>query len=102
MLVTLYKIGELYYRLLGTNSFLAKAKNERFCAKNERFQTFSLKSVPHVLPLARVVVRTSKMKISRHVDRWSALSADYVKQFSLKSVPHVQHDYFSSFNQSNH
>ena len=26
--------------------------------------------------------------------------ADYVKEIELKSVPHVQHDYFSSFNQS--
>ena len=45
---------------------------------------------------ARVVVRTSNMKISRrHL-------ADYVRQqIAPKSVPHVQHDYFSSFNQSN-
>ena len=38
---------------------------------------------------ARVVVRISKMKISR-------------QNIAPKSVPHVQHDYFSSFNQSNH
>jgi len=44
---------------------------------------------------ARVVSRASNMKISRrHL-------ADYVKKITLKSVPHVQHDYFSSFNQSN-
>ena len=44
---------------------------------------------------ARAVVRTSKMKISRrHL-------ADYVKT-APESVPHEQHDYFSSFNQSNH
>ena len=30
MSVTLYKIGEVHFRLLGTNDFRAKAKNERF------------------------------------------------------------------------
>ena len=29
-LVTLYKIGEVHFRLLGTNGFHVKAKNERF------------------------------------------------------------------------
>ena len=28
----LYKIGEVYFRLLGTNGFHAKAKSERFTA----------------------------------------------------------------------
>ena len=28
--------------------------------------------------------------------------ADNVKKIAPKSVPHVQHDYFSSFNQSDH
>ena len=28
--------------------------------------------------------------------------ADYVKKIAPKSVPHVHHDYFSSFNQSDH
>ena len=32
MLVTLYKEGEVYSRLLGTNGFHVKAKNERFTA----------------------------------------------------------------------
>ena len=42
------------------------------------------------LPLrARLVVRTSNMKISR--------LADYVKTLNQKTVPHVHHDYFSSF-----
>ena len=30
MLITLDKIGELHFRLLGTNGFHVKAKNERF------------------------------------------------------------------------
>ena len=32
MLITLYKIGELHFRLLGTNGFHVKAKSERFTA----------------------------------------------------------------------
>ena len=45
---------------------------------------------------ARVVVRTLNMKISR------GRLVDYGDQNMVpKSVPHVQHDYFSSFNQSN-
>ena len=43
---------------------------------------------------ARVVVRTSKMKISRR------RLTDYAKKIAPKSVPHVQHDYFPSFNQA--
>ena len=45
----------------------------------------------NLLLRARVVVRTSNMKISR---RRLAIAQ--------RGVPHVQHDYFSSFNQSNH
>ena len=36
MLVTLYKIGEVHFRLLGTNGFYARAKNERFTAAGSR------------------------------------------------------------------
>ena len=32
MVVTLYKIGELHFRLLGTNGFHVEAENERFIA----------------------------------------------------------------------
>ena len=32
MLITLYKIGGVHFRLLGTNGFHVKAKNERFPA----------------------------------------------------------------------
>ena len=35
-LVTLYKIGEVYFCLLGTNGCLAKAENERFTAADSR------------------------------------------------------------------
>ena len=32
MLVTFYKVGEVYFRLLGTNGFHVKAENEEFTA----------------------------------------------------------------------
>ena len=36
MLVTLYKIGELHFLLLGTNGFHVKAKSERITAASSR------------------------------------------------------------------
>ena len=65
MLVTLHKIGEVHLRLLGTNGFHGKAETE------------------DLMLLARVVVRTSKMEISRcHL-------AAYVKNCT-KKLAHVQ------------
>ena len=78
MVVTLHKIGEVFFRLRGTNGFHVKAENERLTAagsccrqdlKNENFTT---------------------------------LFGRLRQQIAPKSVRHVQHDYFSSFNQSNH
>ena len=60
-LLTLYKIGELHFRLLGTNGFHAKAENERFTAVGSRYS------------------RTSNMEISRrHL-------ADCVKNLQQKA-----------------
>ena len=36
MLVTLYKVGQVHFRLPGTNAFHAKTKNERFTAAVSR------------------------------------------------------------------
>ena len=36
VLITLHKIGELHFRLLGTNGFHEKAKSERFTAAISR------------------------------------------------------------------
>ena len=36
MLVTLDEIGEVYFRLLGTNAFHLKPENERFTAAGSR------------------------------------------------------------------
>ena len=48
MLVTLYELGEMYFRVLGTNRFHVKAKNERFTTA-----------------VSRCSRRTSNMKILR-------------------------------------
>ena len=36
MLVTLYELGEMHFRVLGTNRFHVKAKNERFTPAGSR------------------------------------------------------------------
>ena len=75
MLITLYKIGGVHFRLLGTNDFHVKAKNERFTVASSRCR-HNLKSS-----------FTSSFGILR-------------QNMAPKSVPHVLHNYFSSFNQS--
>ena len=47
MLLTLYKIGEVHFRLLGTNGFHAKAQIEKFtaagsrCRQNLKYENFT-------------------------------------------------------------
>ena len=78
MSLTLYKIGGAYFRLFGAKGFHVKAKNERFtaasscCGHNLKYENFT--------------------------SSFGRLRQTIVPQ----SVPHVQHDYFSSFNQWNH
>ena len=78
MLITLYTIGGVHFRLLGTNGFHVKAKNERFiaasfrCRQNLKYESFT----------------SSFGRLRQNI--------------APKSVPHVQHDYFSSFNESNY
>ena len=78
MLITLYKIGELPFRLLGTNGFHVKAKDERFTAASSRCG--------------------QNLKYENFTSSFGRLR----QNIASKSVPHVQHDYFSLFNQSNH
>ena len=78
MLITLYKIGGVQFRLLGTNGFHVKAKNERFTAAGLRCR--------------------QNLKYENFTSSFGTLR----QNIASKSVPHVQHDYFSSFNQSNH
>ena len=75
MLVTLHKIDVVHFCLLGANGFHIKAKKKKiYCCE---------------------------LALSSEISRRRL--ADYVKTLhQLKSVLHVQHNYFSSFNQSNH
>ena len=65
-------------KLLGTNCFHVKAKNERFTAVSSRCR--------------------QNLKYENFTSSFGRLR----QNIAPKSVPHVQHDYFSSFNQSNH
>ena len=78
MLVTLYKVGEVHFQRLGTNGFHVKAENERFTAASSRCRQ-NLKN-----------------------ENFRSLFGRLLQNIAPKSVPHVQHDYFSYFNQSNH
>ena len=77
-LITLYKIGGVHFRLLGTNGFHVKAKNERFTTASSRCR--------------------QNLKYENFTSSFGRLR----QNIAPKSVPHVQHDYFFSFNQSNH
>ena len=78
MLITLYKIGGVHFRLLSTNSFRVRAKKERFTATSSRCrQNLKYENFPSSFGRPR-------------------------QNIAPKSVSHVQHDYFSSFNQSNY
>ena len=78
MLITLYKIGGVLFRLLATNGFRVKAKKERFTAASSRCR--------------------QNLKYENFPSSFGRLR----QKIAPKSVLHVQHDYFSSFNQSNH
>ena len=78
MLDTSHKISEAYFRLLGTNGFHVKAKNEKFTAASWR------------------------CRLNLKYENFTSSSGRLPQKFAPKSVPHVQHDYVSLFNQSNH
>ena len=78
MLITSYKIGGVHFRLLGTNGFHVKAKNERFTAASSRCR--------------------QNLKYENFTSSFGRLR----QNIAPKRVPHVQHDHFSSFNQWNH
>ena len=78
MLVTLYKMIEVHFRLPGTIDFHVKAKNESCTAPRSSFR--------------------QDLKYENFMSSLGRLHQNNV----LKGGPHVQHDYFSSLNQSNH
>ena len=71
-------MGWVQIRLLGTTGFHVKAKNERFTAVSFRCR--------------------QNLKYENFMSSFGRLR----QNIAQKSVPHVQHDYFSSFSQSNH
>ena len=77
MFVMLYETGEVHLCLFGTNGFKVNPENEKFlavglrCRQNLKYENFT----------------SSFGRLRQNI--------------AQKSVPHVQHDYFSSFNQSN-
>ena len=71
-------MGEVHFRLPGTNGYHVKAKNERFTAVISRCR--------------------QNFKNENFASSFGTLR----QKNAPKSVPHVQHDYFSSFNKSNH
>ena len=78
MLITLYKVGGVHFRLLGTNCSHVQAKSERLTAASS-----------HCCQILKYENFTSSFSRLR-------------QNIAPKIAPHVQHDYFSSFNQSNH
>ena len=72
------KIGGVHFRLLGTKGFYAKAKTGTFTAASLRCR--------------------QNLKCENFTSSFGRLR----QNIAPKSVPHVQHDYFSSLNQSNH
>ena len=76
----------LSFAYISTNGFHAKAKNERFTAASFRCRQ-NLKYEDFTSPFGRLR-QTPFGRLRQNI--------------APKSVPHVQQDYFSSFNQSNH
>ena len=77
MLITSYKIDEVHFRLLGTNGFHAKAKNERFTAAGLRCR--------------------QNLKYEHVTSLFGRLN----QNIAARSVPHVHHDHFSLFDRLN-
>ena len=69
-LISLFKIGEVHFCLVGTNGFHSKAENERFTAGSSRCN--------HNLMYENFRLSFGKLG----------------PKIATKSVPHVQHDYF--------
>ena len=77
ILVMLYERGGVTFRLLSTNGFHVKANSERFTAASSRCR--------------------QNLKYENFTSSFARLR----QNIAPKSVAHVQHDYFSSSNQSN-
>ena len=75
------KTGEVYFRLIGTNPFHEKAKNERCTVTGSR-----------------------RCQIGPWIKKFTSLFGRLRQEIAPKGLPHVRHDYFFvliRFNQSN-
>ena len=77
MLVTLYKIGEVNFRVLGTNGYRVKAKNKKFTAATSRCS-------------------------HKYENFTSSFGRPRQKNAAESVMLHVEHDYFTKLNQSNY
>ena len=73
MVVTLHKIGEVFFRLRGTNGSHVKAENERLTAEGS-------------------CCRQDRQDLKN--ENFTTLFGRLRQQIAPKSVRHVQHDYF--------
>ena len=97
MLVTLYKVGEVYFRSLGTNNFHVKEENERFtaagsrCCQNHKHKNFTSsfgrlrqkitpKCVPHV---QKIIFSHSANQI---IDLWRCSCRRCLLEFDCPGV----------------
>ena len=78
MLIMLNKIGGVHFPLLGTKGFHVEAKGEIFTAASSR----CCQNLTY--------------------ENFTSLFGRLRQNIPPKIVPQMQHDYFSSFNQSNH
>ena len=83
MLVILYKISEVYFRLLGTNEFHGKAKNERLRKKNCSKRRAAALSVAFTLSLPLL---TSILKDRLSKDILCDAPQPQVERFSFQTV----------------
>ena len=73
MLITLYKIGELHFRSLGTNGFHVKAKSEIFtaasshCRQSLKYENFTQPRSQGLSFLPPLVVGTENLVAAGHL-----------------------------------
>lgn len=96
MLVSLYKIEELYIRILGTNAFHVKAENEQFTAvgsprcQNLLYENFKSSYLPEYVKriASKRVVRATQLFFILYSDSWNNYFMSQIMwTFVLEWVP---------------
>ena len=111
-MVTLHKVGEVSFDLIGANGFKEKAETDRFMAAGSLVRTsHSTSSLSRLQINALNLIGANGFKEKAETDRFMAAgslvrtshstsSLSRLKINALKCVLHVRHDHISSFNQS--